>query len=281
MTPNASPTQMPFFDHLDELRARFMKCLWIFMGGFVLAYFWAEPMLAFLRKPLFDAMPPEQRKLYFTSLFENFMTHLKVAGYASAFFLSPLYFYQLWAFIAPGLTGRERRMVVPFVAAASLCFIGGAAFAYGVLFPVGFKYFVSYGGPFDVPLLTIESYYNTCLKLLLLFGLSFELPVLICLLGALGVVSSETLKAQRRNAIMGISVMAALFAPPDAMSMLILGIPLVLLYEAAIWVVYAMERGRKSAGQASGLGQAGAAGVANAVVPEAPPENPLVGRSRP
>lgn len=232
------PTErMSFYDHLDELRSRIMRCVWVFFAGFIACYFVAEPILAVLRKPLFDIMPEDQRKLYFTSLFENFLTHLKIAGYASVFVFSPFFFYQLWGFIAPGLYPRERKLVVPFVSAASLFFIGGAAFAYYILFPVGFKYFITYGGPTDVPLLTIDAYYSTVLKLLLLFGLAFELPVLVCLLGFLGVVDAPMLRKHRQVAIIGITMMAAVFAPPDAISMLILGIPLVLMYEMSIFVV--------------------------------------------
>src|SRR4051812_47222358 len=98
--------RMSFYEHLDELRVRIMRCLMVFFGGFIACYFVADHFLAVLRKPLFDALPPDQQKLYFTSLFENFMTHLKIAGYASLFFLSPVYFYQLWSFIAPGLYPR-------------------------------------------------------------------------------------------------------------------------------------------------------------------------------
>ena len=241
---------MGFFSHVDELRARVMRSLYVFLGGFVFFFYYSEPILAFLRKPLFDALPPDQRKLYFTSLFENFLTHLKIGGYASLFFLSPYFFYELWGFVAPGLYARERRMAFPFIAAATAFFIGGAAFAYTVLFPVGFKYFVTFGGPSDVPLLTIDSYYGTALKLMLLFGLSFELPVLVSLLGFLGVVSAQTLRDQRRTAIIGITVMAALFAPPDAMSMILLGTPLVLMYEGAIWVVALFERTRRKKAEA-------------------------------
>ncbi len=232
-----SEQRMPITAHLDELRARLVRSLYVFMAGFIGFYFLAEPILDVLRKPLFDVLPPEQQKLYFTSLFENFLTHLKVGGYAALFFLSPYFFFELWGFLAPGLYPKERKYVFPFIGAATFFFLAGAAFAYFVLFPVGFKYFVTYGGPNDFPMLTISSYYGTVLKLLLLFGLAFELPVLVCFLGFLGLVDAPFLRKHRRGAIIFITVVAALFAPPDAVSMIMLGVPLIGLYEASIWVV--------------------------------------------
>jgi sec-independent protein translocase protein TatC len=228
---------MSFYEHFDELRVRFIRCLWVFMGGFAAAYCVSDKLLAVLSRPLFQVLPPDQRKLYFTSLFENFMTHLKISGYASIFFLSPYFFYQIWGFISPGLYPKERKLVVPFVSAATFFFIAGASFAYFLLFPVAFKFFVTYGAPSDVPLLTIDSYYGTCLKLMLLFGGMFELPVIIVLLGYLGLVDAKMLRAQRKFAIIAITVAAALFAPPDAISMIILAAPLVLLFEGSIFVV--------------------------------------------
>lgn len=229
-----------------------MRSLAVFFVGFMICYFLTnEWVLDFLRAPLFKVLPPEQHKLYFTSLFENFLTHLKVAAVAAVFLFSPYFLFEFWAFIAPGLYARERKMVVPFILGGATCFIGGAAFAYYVLFPVAFQFFVTYGSPSDVPMLTINAYYSTCLKLLLLFGLAFELPVVICFLGALGVIDAPFLRQYRRVAIIIITVLCAMFAPPDALSMVILMVPLILLYEIAIWIVARMgvrRRDRDEAG---------------------------------
>ncbi len=236
---------MGFWQHLDELKIRLFRCLIGFFIGFMLCYFFTNKMvMEFLQAPLFAALPPEQHKLYFTSLFENFMTHIKIAGYSSLFLFSPYYFYQFWSFLAPGLHPHERRWVLPFISTATFFFLAGGAFAYFVLFPVGFKYFVSFGLATDQPLLTIDAYYGTCLKLILMFGAAFEMPVIMVLLGFFGILNSETLKEHRRSAIIGITVVSAFIAPPDAVSMLILMCPLILMYEGARIVISLMEKKR-------------------------------------
>lgn len=246
--------EMGFFEHLEELRSRLIKCVWVFMLGFCGAYLISDRILDLLRRPLFAVLPEQQRYLIYTGLFENFMVHLKISAVGSLFVFSPWFFYQLWAFVAPGLYPRERKLVVPFISAATVFFCGGAAFAYFVLFPVGFKFFVTYGDPqTERALLSIDNYYTTCLKLLLLFGLAFEMPVLLTLFGYLGLIDSKMLRQQRRVAYIVISVIAALFAPPDAISMLILLGPLVLMYEGAILVVHwiGLKRAARFAAEAA------------------------------
>ncbi len=228
---------MTFWDHLDELRAKVVNCLYVFFAGFLAFYFVSDKLLDWLRKPLFDYLPKEKQHLYYTGLFENFFVHLKVAGYASLVLLSPIYFFILWKFIAPGLYEKEKKAIFPFAVAASFFFIFGASFAYFFLFPAGVKYFLSFGTQAEVAWLTLENYVNLVLKILFGFGMCFQIPVIIVLLAKIGILSASQLEKQRRFAIMAVAFLSALVAPPDAISMLLLMVPLYLLYEGSILVV--------------------------------------------
>ncbi len=233
--------QIGFWDHLDELRSRVVLCLWIFFGGFIAFYFLSDHILDFLRKPLFDALPEGQRRLYYTSLFENFHVHLKVSAYASLALLSPVYFKVMWSFVGPGLKPHEKRGVQPFLWAGATFFILGSTFAYFVLLPVGVRYFLSYGTSAEAPMLTLEAYVDMMVRLLGGFGICFEIPVVMILLGRLGFLTADQLSAQRKTAIISIAVLAAIVAPPDALSMIILMVPLYLFFESSIWFVRRME----------------------------------------
>lgn len=233
---------MGFWDHFEELRTKIVACLWVFFLGFIGLYFVSDHILDFLRKPLFDALPVEKRHLYYTGLFENFLVHLKVSACAAGAVLSPVFFYILWSFVSPGLKAEERRAVRPFIFFGAFFFIAGAAFAYFVLLPVGVRYFLAYGTAAEVPLLTLDAYISVILKILTGFGLCFEMPVVLVLLGRLGLLSAAQLAAHRRTAIIAIAVVAAMVAPPDALSMVILMVPLYLLFESSILLVKKIER---------------------------------------
>lgn len=237
---------MSFWDHLDELRTKAVTCLYVFFAGFVAFYFVSDKLLLWIRKPLFDYLPPDKQHLYYTGLFENFFVHLKVAGYASLVLLSPIYFFILWKFISPALYEKEKKAVLPFAFAASFFFIFGASFAYFFLFPSGVKYFLSFGTQAEVAWLTLENYVNLVLKILFGFGLCFQIPVIIVLLAKIGIVTASQLEKQRRVAIMVVAFISALVAPPDAISMLLLMVPLYLLYEGSILVVKMTTDTKKS-----------------------------------
>jgi sec-independent protein translocase protein TatC len=231
---NLYDKEMPFIAHMDELRKRITRCFFVFLIGFVICFYFSDHIMTLLRKPLFAVLPVDRQKLYFTHLFENFLTHLRVSGYSALILFLPYYLYEAWSFIAPGLYSKEKKHVILFVFFALLFFAFGMGFAYWVIFPSGFKYFLSFSTEHAEPLLKIDSYYGMCLKLFLIFGISFEVPVFLVLCATLGTIDAQFLKSQRKMALIAISIAAALFAPPDAISMILMIIPLFLLYEGTI-----------------------------------------------
>lgn len=236
--------EKPFWDHLEELRDRLMRCLYALLIASMAGYFVRIPILEFLKAPLFAALPPEKRNLYFTGLFESFFNHLQISLLAGVFIGSPFFLYQIWSFVSPGLHQHEKKMALPFIAAGTVFFFLGAAFAYYLVLPVGFKFFIEFGFPMDVPMITVKEYFSTLFRLLLLFGVSFELPVILVLLAKLGLISHALLVAHRRTAIIAITIVSAFFAPPDVLSMLMMMAPLYVFFEGAVWVIKWMESRR-------------------------------------
>jgi sec-independent protein translocase protein TatC len=237
---------MSFWEHLDELRATLIQCLYIFFASFLGLYFVSDKILDFLRAPLFRHLPTERRHLYYTGLFENFLVHLKVSAYAALILMSPIYFMILWRFISPGLKSEEKKNILPFVFASSLFFLMGSGFAYYVLFPIGVKYFLQYGTDAEVAWLTLDNYVSVVMRILIGFGLCFQFPVVIVMLAKLGLISYESLAQKRRVAIIVVTVISALVAPPDAISMLMLMAPLYLLFELALVFVKVKFKSNKS-----------------------------------
>lgn len=246
-------SQAPLLDHLIELRARLMRCILALVVTFGVCLYFSRDILGFLVQPLVDA---GQSRLVFTKLYGQFFVELKVAVFGAFFASFPIIANQLWAFIAPGLYAKEKKAFLPFLLLTPVLFIGGGALAYYVVMPTAFKWFLGFqgaqGGLQIEAMPSSEDYLGLVMQFILAFGFSFLLPVLLLLLNTAGIVSRQQLAAARRYVIVGITVVAAIITPPDVISQLMLAIPLVLLFESALLVMWFTDR--KKVREALGAG---------------------------
>jgi sec-independent protein translocase protein TatC len=185
---------------------------------------------------------PDDSAMIFTSLPEAFFTYLKVSFFAAIIIASPYLLYQIWKFVSPGLYSTEKKYVAPFVILSTIFVLGGTLFAYYIVFPFGFKFFLAFGTEFIRPMLSIREYLSFTFKLLLAFGIIFELPIFMFFLARIGLVDSKMLTAKRKYAILLVFVVAAFFTPPDVVTQVLMAVPLMLLYEISVWVVKAGEK---------------------------------------
>ena len=257
--------QMPLLDHLIELRNRLIYACAAILGGFIICYFFADHIYAFLVQPLADIYQGETgRRMIYTGLTEAFFTYLKVAFWAGAFLTFPIVAAQLWLFIAPGLYRDEKRAFLPFLIATPILFFMGGAIAYYVVFPLAWRFFVSFetpGGPGALPIeleARVGEYLSLVMKLIFAFGLSFQLPVALTLMGRVGLIGSEGLSRNRKFAIVGVFAVAAIITPPDIISQVTLAIPILILYEISILAVRIVERRRAEAEAAEAAADAAA-----------------------
>lgn len=227
--------------HLEELKGRLVRALIAIGVGFITCYLFKEKLFYALTLPL-AAVLPDNSSMIFTSLPEAFFTYLKVSFLGSIFLSSPYILYQMWKFVSPGLYKAEKKHMVPFVTFSTIFFVGGSLFAYYVVFPFGFKFFVGFGNDFIRPMLSLREYLSFSMKLLIAFGVIFELPIFMFFLAKIGVVDSRTLTKKRKYAILLVFVVAALFTPPDVVTQGLMVLPLMLLYEISIWVVRMGEK---------------------------------------
>jgi len=243
--------KMPLLDHLIELRTRLVYSIAAFFVCFVVCYYFSGDIFNFLVRPLAKVWEGQTgRHMIFTGVTEAFFTYVKLSIWGGLCLAFPVIATQLWIFVAPGLYRTERKAFLPFLLATPILFIMGAALAYYGIFPLVFKFFTSFetpGGDGTLPIELdpkVDQYLDLVTKLTFAFGLSFELPVLLTLLGRVGIVTSAGLKKARRYAIVGVFAVAAVLTPPDVFSQLSLAIPMVLLYEISILCVKLMERQR-------------------------------------
>jgi len=244
-------SRAPLLDHLLELRRRLIWSLVGFIGAFVFCYFFAEEIYAFLTQPLAAALEGQPgRRMIYTALYETFFTYIKVAAFGALCISFPIIATQIWMFVAPGLYRGERRAFLPFLAATPLLFIAGAALVYYGLMPVMIRFFLGFetsgtAGSLPIQLeAKVADYLDLVMSFIFAFGFSFQLPVLLTLMGRVGLVSSDFLKRNRRYAIVFGFVVAAVLTPPDVISQFALAIPLILLYEASVWSVWLIEKRR-------------------------------------
>lgn len=224
-----------FIEHLEELRKRLIISLIAVGIGFGICYIFSKEIFQLLMIPLQKALP-KGATMIFTTPAEAFFTYFKVALLAGIFAASPVILYQIWLFVAPALYSHEKKYVIPFVISSTLLFIGGAAFGYFIVFPFGFKFLMSFATDLIQPAPRLKESLSFCSMLLFAFGLTFELPLLILFLSKVGVVNARMLARNRRYAIVAIFIVAAILTPPDVVSQLMMAIPLLILYEAGIWI---------------------------------------------
>jgi sec-independent protein translocase protein TatC len=247
-------SKAPLLDHLIELRTRLVRCVVAFFICFALAFSQADRVFGFLVQPLVDAYGPQTvGKLIYTKLYEAFFVEIKVAAFAALCLSFPIIANQLWAFVAPGLYRQEKRAFLPFLLATPVLFTAGASLAYFFVMPTAFKFFLSFQSDASVNGISQEAlpamgeYLDLVTSLILAFGISFLLPVLLMLLERAGIVTRAQLKAGRRYAIVAAFAIAAVMTPPDVWSQFALAIPLILLYELSIIGIWITERRRNAA----------------------------------
>lgn len=234
----------PFLQHLEELRTRMIRSLIAIAVGFGLCYWKAQDLFALLALPLQGSLDDESA-IVMIKMTEGFLTYLKLAFYAGMFLASPFIIYQVWSFVSPGLYRREKKMLVPLVVVSTILFVVGVAFAYSIVLPFGIKYLLEFVGNDIRANLSMSSYVSFTCLFMILFGVVFQLPLVLLILSRLGVVKASGLGRNRKYVLLGCFVIGAFLTPPDIISQSLMAIPVLLLYEVSIWLVRLSESMRK------------------------------------
>jgi len=231
---------MSLIEHLSELRLRLTRSAYSIFFGMCLAWGISDHLFNLIRKPIQQYLPGGG--LVYTGPIDKFMAHIKIAFVAGLVLSAPFWLYQLWKFISPALYKNEKKMASGFIFFGTIQFVLGVLFSYFIVLPMAFKFLMSFGGDIDKPMITIDQYMSFFTQTAIVFGLTFEMPVVISFLGIAGLVSQRFLKENRKYAVVGITVVSGIVAPPDALSMILLMIPLWVMYEISILIVGFFEK---------------------------------------
>lgn len=272
-------TNMPFLDHLEELRWRILKTLAAVIVGAIVCFALSDPIVKILTRPYEEAvlslenqrssnavqaierlvrrwldLPnaepemaattvlPASRRLQALKPMTYFFISLQIAFIGGLILALPAVFYQAWRFVAPGLLSREKRLMVPIISLSVVCFSIGALIAYWIVLPLGLRFFLALEPPDMTSQWAADEYIGFVLRLIMGFGIVFEMPVITLFLARVGVLTAERMRRIRRYAIVGIFILGAIFTPPDPVSQLLMALPLLLLYEISIWICKISQR---------------------------------------
>lgn len=234
-------------EHFGELKKRLFYVLFFFFLSFGICYYFIEDIYNFLLIPLNNSWDNADKKLIYTDLTEIFFSYLKLAYYGAIFLTIPFFACQVYIFIAPGLYKKERKAIFPFLISSPILFFLGAVFVYYFIFPLAWKFFLSFEANYQniLPIrleAKVSEYLNIVINLIIAFGVAFQLPIILVLLAKIGLINVEQLKKKRKFAIVFIFILAAILTPPDVISQIGLAIMMLLLYELSIIIVKKVSR---------------------------------------
>ncbi len=275
-----SPTNMAFLDHLEELRWRILKALAAVFVGAIFCFVFSDPIVKILTRPYEEAvfsleaqrssnavqavenlvrkwfdLPnaelepvqeltelPPARRLQALKPMTYFYISLQIAFIGGLILALPAVFYQVWRFIAPGLLSREKRLMIPIISLSVFCFSIGALIAYWIVLPLGLRFFLALEPPDMTSQWAVDEYIGFVLRLIMGFGIVFEMPVMTLFLAKIGLLTADRMRSIRRYAVVGIFLLGAIFTPPDPISQILMVLPLLVLYEISIWICKVSQR---------------------------------------